>query len=310
MKISVVIPLYNKKDTIIRTLNSVLKQQVLPDEIIVINDGSTDGSENEVDNLNHSLITLVNQKNKGVSAARNKGIEIATSEWIAFLDADDLWEREYLREIMKLAKLYCHCNVLATSYSLKNYLGSSNSITLNKILFKEPTGILTNYFEVASCSHPPLWSSAIVVKKSSLLGIGGFPIGIKSGEDLLTWARLAVNNKIAYSLKELSIFIQDVQHSKIGKPSRIPDSNDTVGKELIKLVNRNKEPIKYLNQYISHWFKIRAVVFLRLNLRGNCFKECIKSLNYNLKNYKVYLYLIMLIMPLKLNEYFFKIISK
>jgi glycosyltransferase involved in cell wall biosynthesis len=84
MKITVVIPLYNKRDFIERALDSVLKQTVLPDEIIVINDGSTDGSDKIVEQLNHSLIALIHQKNSGVSAARNKGIDLAKNKWIAF----------------------------------------------------------------------------------------------------------------------------------------------------------------------------------------------------------------------------------
>lgn len=303
MKITVVIPLYNKKDTVLRAINSVLNQQVLPDEILVINDGSTDGSEKEIENLTHPLITVIHQKNRGVSGARNKGVELAKSEWIAFLDADDEWKQEYLKEIKKLAELYPECNILATAYKLLDYLGTKTSIILNKIPFKGNIGKLSNYFEVAACSHPPLWSSAIVVKKSSLMSIGCFPLGIKSGEDLLTWARLAVNNEIAYSLKELSVFIQEVQHSKIGKPSRIPDPNDIVGTELIKLGSVNKERPQYLNQYISHWYKMRATVFIRLNLNKKSYQECLKSIKYNNKNYKAYIYLIMTILPRRIREY-------
>jgi glycosyltransferase involved in cell wall biosynthesis len=74
MKISVVIPLYNKRETVLRALNSVLNQTVLPEEIIVVNDGSTDGSETIVSGLNHPLVRLIFQLNEGASAARNKGI--------------------------------------------------------------------------------------------------------------------------------------------------------------------------------------------------------------------------------------------
>ncbi len=300
MKISVIIPLYNKKDTVLGAINSVLNQQVLPDEIIIVNDGSTDGSEKEVELLNHPLITLIHQKNAGVSAARNKGIEVAKSEWIAFLDADDVWKLEYLREINNLEKSYPDCNILATAYILQDYLGNLKAITLNKIPFKKTTGKLTNYFQVASCSHPPLCSSAIVVKKSAILNIGGFPVGIKSGEDLLTWARLAVQNKIAYSMKELSIFILSKSHNISQKPTRLHDENDPVGDALIKLYHEIK--IKSLKCYISHWYKMRVSVYFRLKNRKMVSKYAVKSLMFNPYNYKVYLFLILILLPVRVQE--------
>lgn len=78
------------------------------------------------------------------------------------------------------------------------------STIIKKLPFKGEDGILSNYFEVASCSHPPICSISIMVKKNAIQSIGGFPVGVKSGEDLLTWARLAVQEKIAYSRKPLS----------------------------------------------------------------------------------------------------------
>ena len=95
MIISVVIPMYNAEETIIETLNSVKTQNVLPFEIIVINDGSTDDSNNIVSDYisKNSLlnITLINKINGGVSTARNAGIKAARGNWIALLDSDDKW---------------------------------------------------------------------------------------------------------------------------------------------------------------------------------------------------------------------------
>jgi len=305
MLISVVIPLYNKNDTVLRALDSVLNQTDLPDEIIVVNDGSSDGSEEVVKNLNHPLITVIHQKNGGVSSARNKGIEFAKNEWIAFLDADDVWKMEYIKQIKNLAELYPDCNVLATAYKLQDYLGTNKSIILNKIHFSGTKGKLSNYFDVAACSNPPLWSSAVVVKKSAILGIGGFPLNIKSGEDLLTWARLAVENEIAYSLKELSVFIQDSAHTYNDRPNRIPEHEDMVGNELIRLYELNPNIYKIKN-YIGFWKKMRASIYLRLGERKNAFKEAISSLYYNPLNKIVYAYIILLILPTGITNKIFK----
>lgn len=102
--ISVVIPLYNKEKQIKRTLQSVLTQTFQDFEIVIVNDGSTDNSVIEVEKLKDPRIRLVHQKNAGVSAARNKGIEEAKYELIAFLDADDEWQSEYLAHNMNYIK--------------------------------------------------------------------------------------------------------------------------------------------------------------------------------------------------------------
>ncbi|AUC23105.1 hypothetical protein BTO15_13820 [Polaribacter sejongensis] len=306
MKISVVIPLYNKKDSIVNTINTVLNQTVLPNEIIIVNDGSTDGSDKIVSKLEHPLVRLIYQNNSGVSVARNTGVDKAKHEWIAFLDADDIWNVNYLKEIKALAKEYPNSNVLATAYLMEDYKGKQTPIKLNKIPFKNDTGILTNYFEVATCSHPPLWSSAIVIKKEALLKINGFPLGIKSGEDLLTWAKLAIKNEIAYNLKALAVFVQDSAHTYDNKPNRIPEKVDIVGQELYDLYKKNKDVI-CLKEYISSWKKMRASIYLRLGLRYKSIKESLEAIYYNPSNKLVYAYLVLTIVP---NSVLNKILKK
>lgn len=275
MNISVVIPLYNKSTAILRALDSVFNQTVQPDEVIVVNDGSTDGSEQIVAKLNHSLIRLINQNNAGVSAARNKGIAEATKEWIAFLDADDEWMPDYIETITSLSKRYPQCHVLATSYLLEDHLGFRKRIILNRLPFKNEDGLLSNYFDVASCSHPPLWSSAVVAKKSAIESISGFPVGINLGEDLLTWARLAVKYEIAYSIHAKSIFIH--YENSILRTPQIPD---IVSMELQKLFQNHRT--HNLKKYIALWHKMRAYGFLILGQKKNALSEIYKSIRKNL----------------------------
>src|SRR5690606_955976 len=98
---SVIIPLFNKEKYIKATLDSVFKQTFQDFEIIVINDGSTDNSENEVLKFDSSKIRYFKTENKGVSAARNFGINQAKGRFITFLDADDYWLPHFLSEIYK-----------------------------------------------------------------------------------------------------------------------------------------------------------------------------------------------------------------
>lgn len=305
MQISVVIPLYNKKESIMEALDSVFKQTVLPDEIVIVNDGSTDGSDNIIELLNHPLVRLIHQKNGGVSAARNAGIDTAKNEWIALLDADDVWKPDYLKEITDLAQVYPECSVLATAYELQDSSGNRTPIILNKIPFEGDSGRLTNYFEVAACSHPPLWSSAIVVKKSAVQAIGGFPVGIKSGEDLLTWARLAVRFSIGYSLSSNAVFVQDPAHTYDDQPNRIPEREDFVGNELIRLYNLNPGIYK-LKDYIFHWKKMRASNYLRLGMKKNVITEVLVALSIKPSNKIMYVYIMMAILPIKFVNFIYK----
>ena len=108
--ISVIIPTYNRAHILPRALDSVLAQTQLPIEIIVVNDGSTDGTKSVLSN--YSGLKIIDQQHSGVSAARNIGLEHTNGEWIAFLDSDDEWLPEKLEQqwaaICNDDKLICH----------------------------------------------------------------------------------------------------------------------------------------------------------------------------------------------------------
>ena len=305
MRISVVIPLYNKRSSVLRALDSVLSQTFQPEEIIVVNDGSTDGSEELVIELNYPKVRLINQLNGGVSAARNRGIKEANGDWIAFLDADDEWKPGYLEIIYLLNISYPTCNILATKYILQDFNGIQKEIILNKVTFSGAHGIMENYFEVASCSNPPICSNSLVVRKIALNDINGFQPGIESGEDLLTWARLAASNKIAYSMKPHSVFIQDPGHTYAGKPTRIPQLPDIVGRELTLLAKHNKN-LPGIMDYVALWFKMRTSIHLRLGMRKEAFSDAFRSLSFKPLNLRLYMYLLMLILPLRTINYIFR----
>lgn len=298
--ISVVIPLYNKEKSIAYTLQTVLHQTFNDYEIVIVNDGSTDNSIAEVEKVRDDRIRLIHQQNAGVSAARNRGIEEARGELIAFLDADDEWKPEYLATQYYLFQKYPECSVFSCNYEFRDAEGMVTSTIIRKLPFNESDGILSNYFEVASCSNPPICSISIMVKKEVIQAIGGFPVGIKSGEDLLTWARLAVNGMIAYSKRPLAIF--NVEGYDMGdKPKRIPAENDVVGKELNALLV--KYPSKGLRHYNALWHKMRSSVYLRLNMRKGSIKEAVIALKYAPLYYKLYIYILLNLLPSKLRPF-------
>ena len=298
--ISVVITLYNKEKHIRNTLKGVLGQSFQDFEIVVVDDGSTDNSVSEVQRFKDPRIRIISQTNAGVSAARNRGILESKGEFIALLDGDDEWKPDYLATQYALAEKYPECDVFATDYEFRSNDGKISPTIIKRLHFDSEDGVLTNYFEIASHSHPPLWTSAIMVSKNALELIGGFPYGIKSGEDLLTWARLACRHKIAYSRKPMAVFNIEGYDLK-EKPKRYPAFENKVGYELKRLRENHNQP--FLRFYISHWHKMRSSVYMRLGIRKHSIKEAIKGLKYNPMNYKLYAYILLNLLPKKLQPF-------
>jgi glycosyltransferase involved in cell wall biosynthesis len=298
--ISVVIPLYNKAHQIANTLQSVFGQTFTDFEIIIVDDGSTDNSSSVVSSINDTRIRLIHQNNAGVSAARNRGIAEANGEFVAFLDADDEWKPDYLATQAQLAEEYSQCDVFATNYEFCKDGGKVTSTIIRCLPFIGTSGILSNYFEVASNSHPPLWTSAVMVRKSAIESIGGFPFGIKSGEDLLTWARLACRYKIAYDTSVCATFIFDEKVFNEDQRNRRPETYDFVGKSLYELYKNNKSVIG-LKSYVGLWHKMRCRIFLSKHCRIEAIKESFKALHYN-TDLKYFVFVILSFLPFKLSN--------
>ena len=166
--ISVVIPLYNKEHTVAEAIRSAVTQRIAPLEVIVVDDGSTDRSAEVVEALNLPTVRLVRQANGGVSRARNRGIEEAQGEWIAFLDADDCWEEDFLHEIQSLIADYPTCGMCATAFHV-NQQG-----VLHEAPCPHVRGEVDFFRESAHCyiAIP----SAVAVKREALLAVGGFDL--------------------------------------------------------------------------------------------------------------------------------------
>lgn len=278
--VSIIIPLYNKEDVIKEALNTVLAQTFSDYECIIINDGSTDNSLKVAYSIKDSRFKVITQPNGGVSRARNRGIKEARGEYITFLDADDLWKPDFLETLLSLRKRYPHCSVFGSAVSILSLEGKSQDPVQRNFTF-ETSGELNNYFEVASSSFPPLHSSAILVHKDALNSIGGFPVGVKSGEDLLTWAKLAVHNKIAYTRNPLAYYRFSIKPAIQKESFRLPDENDYVGRELKRLFHENQN-IKGLKDYVALWHKMRAHAFLAAGNNKKARNDLLKMFRYKI----------------------------
>lgn len=265
MKISVVIPLYNKRATIRRALDSVRAQTVSPFEVLVVDDGSTDGGAEQVAAM-ACWCRLIRQQNAGVSAARNRGARECCGDWVAFLDADDEWLPGFLAAITTLVRAYPAAGLCAAAYFLQPPGGVRRRNVLRGLPVAFQSGIFPRYFYVAAQSAPPVCSSAVAVRRDRLLMLGGFPEGVAVGEDLLTWARFAAAAPLAYTREPLAVFHQDEGCVRARRPSREPDPGDPVGAGLRKLMNEanNRAAKQDLAGYLAHWHNMRANMYLRL----------------------------------------------
>lgn len=202
---SVVIPLYNKELSIKNTIQSVLNQSYQNFEILIINDGSVDGSVDVVKNIKDERIRLIHQNNQGVSSARNKGIQEAKYEWIAFLDGDDLWESNHLEEIVKMMNIYPTEKVYVTSFEYSDHRRVYKHKRNNSI-FK-----IENYFKEAM-NEDLLWTSIVVVSKDCFKEVGFFNINYNRGEDLDLWSRFAKKFNIVKSIEITAIYRIDAEN--------------------------------------------------------------------------------------------------
>jgi len=198
VNISVVIPLYNKAAEVERTLRSVLAQSLQPLEIIVVDDGSTDGSAAIVERVGGERVRLVHQQNRGVSAARNRGIELSRGEYVAFLDGDDRWNPDYLQSLSEFIVRHPDCGAYGTAF----YVESDEGLVAADVPQVEGE---VDFFAESMHSYV-LIPSAATIRRDVLLDVGGFPNGMRMGEDQFLWTKVARRTKVAFLPTPLVIY--------------------------------------------------------------------------------------------------------
>ncbi len=216
ISISVVIPAYNAEQFVARALNSVLAQSRRADEIIVVDDGSTDKTAEKIKDFGDQ-VRYIYQENAGASVARNRGVEAAGGEWIAFLDADDEWLPEKLGLQCALLGRNEHL-VWATANFYRCLCDESRrradideSLAENVLGWKE-------YFEDflnTQLPHGCGWTGTMLVKRSILQDVGLFQASMFHGqEDTDLWWRIAYQYpEIGFNTEPLAIYHMNVSQS-------------------------------------------------------------------------------------------------
>lgn len=212
-RFNVIVPLYNKAGYVRKALESIVNQTFQDYEVIIVNDGSTDNSLAIVEKFFEQIddrwiddrLTIISQANAGVAAARNKGVKESQGEYVCFMDADDWWEPVYLQEMDRLINEYPDAGLYATNYVY--YKPGKTHVAL-----KLERGYM-NYPEAYLHGEMPVWTGAACMPRKVFEAMGGFPVGIKLGEDFLLWAKTALHYKVAFCEKPLAYYNNDVPAS-------------------------------------------------------------------------------------------------
>ncbi len=189
MKISVIIPTYNRSKVILRAVKSVLAQSYKASEIIVVDDGSNDNTKELLKDLQDKIVYIF-QKNSGVSSARNRGIKKAKYSWIAFLDSDDEWHKDKL----KLQTLFHKQNKNILFSHTDELWIRDDKIIKQKAHHKKPSGecFLDN---LNFCKIAP---STVMINKKVFDEIGYFDENLKVCEDYDLWLRIALRYHVGF----------------------------------------------------------------------------------------------------------------
>lgn len=197
--VSVIIPSYNCEEYIGKAIDSVLQQSYNNIELIIVNDGSTDRTEDIIKKYSTS-IKYISQSNQGVSTARNTGILAADGEYISFLDSDDIWNLETLG--LQLGYFVSHPDVglVYGDMELFDHTGTLSENWLVRAGGPRPEGFIFQEL-IFQCLFQ---TSTVMVRREVLDDVGLFDSALPLGEDYDLWLRIAAKYKIGYIPKVLT----------------------------------------------------------------------------------------------------------
>lgn len=262
INISVIIPVYNNGETIIETLNSIINQTLKNFEIIIVNDGSTDHS---IDNINSFIdnnpnykINLITQENGGPSKARNNGVKNANGDFIVFIDGDDKFHPTYLEKAFKEINKNNRCLV----YSNTTFFGAEEGRW--NLAEYSVQNILKN-----NCI--PIFA---IHKKEDFLKAGMFDENLWFGEDWDLWISIIEKTKgDVYKIPE-DLFFYRKRHDKSSLSDNM-NHNNTADKARLYIFNKHydfyfknslslTDLINYTNEYIRYKKKYESIWYKRL----------------------------------------------
>ena len=198
--ISIVIPLYNKEYSISRTIDTVLNQSYSDFELIVVNDGSTDSSLQVVQKIDDPRIRIIDKINKRVSSARNTGINVAKSQYVALIDGDDIWDSTCLQTLVDMVRDFPDAGMWGVNYA---YVIEGKLYPRNQAYAPNFRGYVENYF--SNFKGDSFCSSSVMINKEIATLVGLFDERMRYTEDLDLWYRIILNYPVCFN-KEVHAF--------------------------------------------------------------------------------------------------------
>jgi len=256
---SVIVPLYNKEKHIKRTLDSILQQSCQDFEILVVNDGSTDNSTDEVAKITDPRIQLIHQDNQGESVARNTGINAANGKIISFLDADDEWEYSYLEKIKQLTTRFPDAGLYCTNYEIIEP-GNRYEARIKGLPHGFTEGILPSFFQSIALGNSPVFIGATSIPREIFNETGLFTAGVRLYADLEFWTRIALRHKIVFTTELQSYYHKDATNRIC--MNILPDAEDLPFRRHIEDAINNKvlsgPDIVFANRFINKYRLMNA----------------------------------------------------
>jgi glycosyltransferase involved in cell wall biosynthesis len=195
--VSVIIPTYNRQEELIRAVDSVLNQTYQQTEIIVVDDGSSVKAGEILKKIDALNLKIIYQENKGPAAARNRGVEESSSEWLAFLDSDDFWRRE---KLMKQVEFHRENPGIVISQTDEEWIRKGNRVNPKKYHLKQDGDIFD--ISLKRCMISP---SAVMVNRNLFEEIGGFDENLTVCEDYDLWLRITARKNVGFIQEKLVV---------------------------------------------------------------------------------------------------------
>lgn len=204
LRVSVIIPAYRCSRIIGFAIDSLLKQTRLPDEIIVVDDGSPDDIQSAIEHYG-SKVRLIRKENGGASSARNAGIDVATGDFIAFLDSDDFWHPTKLQEQLAIFREHPEVGLVSSRYFVQ--MGKGGTMEYPEMDAAPWDRVLRldgeKAFELAMC----VWTSVVIFRRE-VLGSDRFDVNLKTAEDRDLWATLVSRTPIYLQSKMTATLVE------------------------------------------------------------------------------------------------------
>ncbi len=252
--VSIIIPAYNSEKYILETLESIASQSYSNWEIIVVDDCSSDRTEEEVKNFSKSFIScdiryVKSEQNQGVSATRNSAILLATGEYIAFLDSDDIWsEHHLLLGIQTLEK--------QDADILYSPVQTFDAISHRELVCERHSEENLEKFPISLFIHDvPIYPSTIIARKSIFAQVGLFDTSLRTSEDIDFFIRVAAAGYKFFYLDEVTTLLRRGHASLSANKARIKED---VARTIRKHINTNIGSKLERHHIASMWYLAAA----------------------------------------------------